>query len=143
MSTVVSLRVSADQAKRLQRKARQLGRSASETGALLLEEGLRRDEFAFIDFRDSPVGRQAYVQGARTPVWQVVALLRSYRNDVNKTSRHLEWPVDRVKSAVNYAKAFPGEIEQAIRDNQSRSFDDVSRLLPGLGDFAAPVRRKK
>ncbi|MBI3179166.1 MAG: hypothetical protein HYZ27_05860, partial [Deltaproteobacteria bacterium] len=34
-SKVVSLRVSADQAKRLLRKARQLGRTPSETGAML------------------------------------------------------------------------------------------------------------
>ena len=54
-STVISLRVSKDQVVRLRRKARRLGRSPSETGALLLEEGLRRDEFAFIDFRESAV----------------------------------------------------------------------------------------
>jgi len=55
-SIVVSTRLAPQQEKRLQRKARQLGRTPSEASALLIEEGLRRDEFAFIDFRDSPVG---------------------------------------------------------------------------------------
>ena len=105
-SAVVSLRVSEEQAERLQRKARQLGRSPSETGAILLDESLRRDEFAFIDFRDSPVGRQAYIQGSRLAVWQVVTLARSYSGDVKKTAEHLAWPLVKVQSALSYAKAY-------------------------------------
>src|SRR4030095_7828195 len=100
-STVVSLRVSQEQAERLQRKARQLGRTPSETGAILLDESLRRDEFAFIDFRDSPVGRQAYIQGSRLAVWQVVSLVRSYAGNVKKTAEHLEWPLVKVQAALN------------------------------------------
>ena len=65
---VISSRLEPDQGKRLARKAKQLGRTPSETGALLIEEGLRRDEFAFLDFRDSPVGRQSYVQGSTLAV---------------------------------------------------------------------------
>src|SRR5829696_753505 len=115
-SAVVSLRVSKEQAERLQRKARQLGRTPSETGAILLDESLRRDQFAFIDFRDSPVGRQAYIQGSRLAVWQVVSLARSYAGDARKTAQHLEWPPVKVQSALSYGKAFPEEIENAIRD---------------------------
>src|SRR5213594_1668744 len=96
-STVVSLRVSEQQAKRLQRKARQLGRTPSETGAILLDEGLRRDEFAFIDFRDSPVGRQAYIQGSRLAVWQVVSLVRSYGGDAKRAAAHLRWAPAKVQ----------------------------------------------
>jgi predicted DNA-binding protein len=60
-SKVVSLRFGSQQMERLQRVARRLGRTPSETGALLVEEALRRTEFALIDFRDSIVGRQVYV----------------------------------------------------------------------------------
>jgi hypothetical protein len=144
-SAVVSLRVSEEQVERLQRKARQLGRTPSETGAILLDESLRRDEFGFIDFRDSPVGRQAYLQGSRLAVWQVVSLARGYAGDVKKTAEHLEWPAVKVQAALNYAKAFPEEIENAIRDNQSCDFDKLSRLLPQAEEFVAPSqpRRKK
>jgi hypothetical protein len=142
-SAVVSLRVSDEQAKRLQRKARQLGRSPSETGAILLDEGLRRDEFAFIDFRDSSVGRQAYIQGSRLAIWQVVSLVRSYRGDVKKTAEHLEWPPVKVQAALNYSKAFPDEIENASRDNQSYDFDKISRVLPQAEEFAVPAGAKK
>ena len=112
-STVVSLRVSPKQAERLQRKARSLGRSPSETGAILLEESLRRDEFAFIDFRDSPAGRQACLQGTRLSVWMVVKIARSYRGNLLKsgrrnprgTSQDRIRPKARSKSAVNLARA--------------------------------------
>jgi hypothetical protein len=36
----------------------------SDASVRLVEEGLRRSEFAFLDFRDSPAGRQAYSQGS-------------------------------------------------------------------------------
>ena len=142
-TAVVSLRVSDEQVERLQRKARQLGRSPSETGAILLDESLRRDEFAFIDFRESSVGRQACIQGSRLAVWQVVSLVRSYGGDVKKTAGHLEWPPVKVQAALNYSKAFPDEIENAIRDNQSYDFDKISRVLPQAEAFAVPARARK
>jgi uncharacterized protein (DUF433 family) len=142
-STVVSLRVSQEQAERLQRKARQLGRTPSETGAILLDESLRRDEFAFIDFRDSPVGRHAYIQGSRLAVWQVVSVVRSHGGDVKKAAEHLTWPVVKVQAALNYAKAFPDEIEHAIRDSQSWDFAKLSRVLPQAEEFVVPAEPKR
>ena len=142
-STVVSLRVSEQQAERLQRKARQIGRTPSETGAILLDESLRRDEFAFIDFRESPVGRQAYIQGSRLAVWQVVSLVRSYKGDLKQAAAHLQWPAAKIQAALNYAKAFPDEIENAIRDNQSCDFDKVSRMLPDAETFGPPAGSRK
>jgi uncharacterized protein (DUF433 family) len=142
-SAVVSLRVSDEQAERLQRKARQIGRTPSETGAILLDESLRRDEFAFIDFRDSAVGRQAYIQGSRLAVWQVVSLVRSYAGDVNKACGHLEWPAVKVQAALSYAKAFSDEIETALRDAQACTFDRISRMLPQTEEFIVPVETRK
>jgi hypothetical protein len=142
-SAVVSLRVSAPQAQRLQRKARQMGRTSSETGALLLDECLRRDEFAFVDFRDSAVGRQAYIQGSRLAVWQVVSLARQYAGDAKKTCAHLGWPAVKVLAALNYATAFPDEIEAAIQDAQACSFDRISRTLPQAEEFVLPRAARK
>lgn len=142
-SAVISLRVSQEQAKRLQRKARQLGRSPSETGAMLLDESLRRDEFAFIDFRNSPVGRQAYLQGSSLAVWEVVWLARGYRSDPGKTAAHLEMPPSKVKAALNYAKEFPAEIETAIQEHESSTFESLSRTVPQAEVFPPPTRKKR
>ena len=78
-SIVVSTRLAPDQERRLERKARQMGRSSSETSALLIEEGLRRDEFAFLDFRNSPAGREAYIQGSTLAVWEVIWIAGGFR----------------------------------------------------------------
>jgi hypothetical protein len=130
MSQVLSIRLRQPQAERLGRLARSLGRSPGETGALLLEEALRMSEFAFIEFRNSAVGRQAYIQGSSLAVWEVIMLLRAYRGDIARVAAHLQWPVHRVQAAVNYADAFPNDINAAIEDNESYDAQKVSRMLP-------------
>src|SRR6266481_9411409 len=116
-TSVVSSRLEPEQEQRLSRMARRIGRTPSETGALLIEEGLRRAEFAFIDFRDSAAGRQAYIQGSTLAVWEVLLLVQSYEADVSAVAKHLQWPKAKVQAAVNYAKAFPEEIEAALSEN--------------------------
>src|SRR5262245_28921866 len=131
-STVVSLRLPPDEATRLRQMARRLGRTASEVGAELVGESLRRSEFAFIDFRDSAAGRQPYIQGTRLAVWQVVSLLKAYEGNVPKTAAHLRWPETKVHAAIAYAEAFPHEIEESLQDQASYDFSKLSRLLPGI-----------
>lgn len=132
VSTVVSLRLSPDEAARLRQLARRKGRTASEVGAQWVGESLRRAEFAFIDFRDTAAGRQACIQGTRLAVWQVVSLLKTYTGDVAKTATHLRWPEAKVCAAKGYAEAFPDEIADALRDQASCDFSTLSRLLPGI-----------
>jgi hypothetical protein len=52
-SVVVSMRLPVESGTRLKRLARRHGWTASDASARLVEEGLRRSEFALIDFRDS------------------------------------------------------------------------------------------
>lgn len=142
-TSVVSSWLEPDQGKRLARKAKQLGRTSSETGALLIEEGLRRDEFAFVDFRDSPAGRQAYIQGSTLSVWEVVWIARGYHNDFNKAAKHLHMSPLKVRAALNYAKAFPDEIEEAIKEHHAAcDFESLSRMLPQAEVFPPPSRKK-
>jgi uncharacterized protein (DUF433 family) len=140
-SSIISSRLEPEQERRLVRKARQSGRSPSEMGGLLIEEGLRRDEFAFIDFRDSPVGRQAYIQGSTLAVWEVVWIARGYKSSAEKTAAHLKMSPLKVRAALNYAAAFPSEIEEAIEENSAIDFTSLSQMLPQAEIF--PVPRKK
>lgn len=136
-TSVVSMRMEGSQEKRLGKMARRLGRSPSETSALLVEEGLRRSEFAFMDFRDTPVGRQAFIQGTRLSVWMVVKIARLYGGDVEKTAAHLARPALQIRAALNYAQTFPTEIEAAILDNASYDFARLSQMLPQAELFLA------
>jgi hypothetical protein len=102
-----------------------------------VEEGLRRSEFALIDFRDSPVGRQAYMQGSTLAVWEVVMVAQDYEGDVAGVAGHLEWPEAKVRAALHYAEAFPEEINAALHENDSITFDDLKRMLPTIERFSA------
>jgi uncharacterized protein (DUF433 family) len=108
-----------------------------------VEEGLRRSEFAYIDFRDSAAGRQAYMQGSRLAVWQVAELLRSYKQDVGAVAKHLEWPVFRIQAAVNYIEAFPEEIGEALAENDAMDFAALKRMLPQAEEFVAGKAAKR
>ncbi len=136
-SMVLSMRLPVESGKRLKRIANRHGWTPSDASARLLEEGLRRSEFAFLDFRDSPIGRQAYIQGSTLAIWEVLLLLRSYNGNVTAVAKHLEWPESKIRAALNYAEAFPEEVNEAIAENDSTTFDDVKRMLPQGIEFAA------
>jgi uncharacterized protein (DUF433 family) len=131
------MRLPAESGIRLKRMASRHGWTASDASARLVEEGLRRAEFAFIDFRDSPAGRQACIQGSSLAVWEVMLLIRSYKSDAAAVARHLRWPQAKVSAASNYAEAFPQEIETALEENEATGFPALQRMLPQATEFVA------
>ena len=134
-STVISMRLPAASGDRLKRMAKRYGWTPSDASARLVEEGLRRSEFAFIDFRDSAVGRQACIQGSSLAVWEVISLLQSYKDDLAAVAKHLEWAKAKVQAAVSYAEAFPDEINQALAENRAMDFTALKRMLPQIAEF--------
>jgi hypothetical protein len=134
-SIVISMRLPAKSGQRLRRMASRHGWTPSDASARLVEEGLRRSEFAFLDFRDSPAGRQAYVQGSSLAIWEIMLLARVYKNDPVKMAKHLRWPESKIQAVFNYAKTFPDEIKRAIADNDSVDFQSLSHMLPQAKEF--------
>jgi uncharacterized protein (DUF433 family) len=114
-----------------------IGMRLPDASARLLEEGLRRSEFAFIDFRDSSVGRQACIQGSSLAVWEVMLLMRSYKNDAKAVAKHLQWPLSKVQAAIHYAEAFPEEIADALAGNDASTFESLKRMVPQATEFVA------
>jgi uncharacterized protein (DUF433 family) len=135
-SAVISMRLPAESEKRLKRMANRHGWTPSDASARLVEEGLRRSEFAFIDFRDSPAGRQAYIQGSTLAVWEIVLLVRSYKDKAAAVAAHLGWPAAKVHAAVHYAEAFPEEVNEALAENDAADFDALKRMLPQAIQFS-------
>jgi uncharacterized protein (DUF433 family) len=90
------------------------GRTPSDLLAEYAEEIARRHRFCHIEFRDTPLGRIAYVEGTRSAVWLVADLVRQNKGDVRKTARLHGWPETKVRAAVNYTEAYPEEIEPLI-----------------------------
>ncbi len=142
-SVVISMRLPAESGSRLKRMANRHGWTPSDASARLVEEGLRRSEFAYIDFRDSSAGRQAYIQGSTLAVWEVLLLFRSHRGEISAVARHLKWPEAKVQAAVNYAKAFPEEIDGALSENGATDFEALKRMLPQATEFISRRSPKK
>lgn len=140
---VISMRLPAKSGERLKRMAHQHGWTPSDTSARLIEEGLRRADFAFVDFRDSMAGRQACVQGSSLAVWEVMMVARDHHHDVAATGRHFRWPEAKVQAVFNYAKAFPEEIDAAIAENAAMNFEALSRMLPQAKQFVVSVRSRE
>lgn len=141
-SVVISMRLPADSGNRLKRMATRHGWTPSDASARLVEEGLRRSEFAFIDFRDSAAGRQASIQGSSLAVWEVILLVRSHKGDPSAVARHLQWPEAKVQAAMNYFEAFPDDIEEALSENSATNFNALKRMLPGTVKVGSKSARK-
>ncbi|MGK7874124.1 MAG: transcriptional regulator [Xenococcaceae cyanobacterium] len=138
MSQVVSTRLAPETAERLKRLARRLGKSPSETGAMLIEESLREAEFAYIEFRNSSVGRQPYMKGSSLAVWEVIIVGQDYNMDEQKVAEHLTRSIEWVRAAFNYAEAYPEEIRLAIEDNRAMNYSALKRILPSFELIRVP-----
>jgi uncharacterized protein (DUF433 family) len=126
-------------AERLDRFARRQGNRMTRTraGLLLLEEALRESEFTGIEFRDSPVGRQAYMRDSGLTVWEVILITRHHQMDAERVANYLQRPLEWVKTAFHYYEAFQEEIDQAIEDNRGE-YDELKRLIPILRRVEIP-----
>jgi len=142
-SVVVSMRLPVESSRRLKRLANRHGWTESDLSARLVEEGLRRSEFALVDFRDSPVGRQAYIQGSTLAVWEVMMIVRAFKGNAKKAAEYLEWPEFRVLAAVHYTEAYPREIKQVLAENDAMDFDALKKKLPALELYQPLARQRK
>ena len=134
MPQVISLRIPDATAERLRTTARRAGRTLNEWGALSLEEWLRQNEFADIEFRSVGSERQACLKAA-LPIWQIILVARAYGMDPERTAHHFGWPRRRAQAALNYYEAFPTEIDQVIEDNHAMTETALKRLLPQMETF--------
>lgn len=131
---VMSIRLQENQVARLNRLARRQRRRPSESLAMILEEALRASEFPLVQFRDTVLGREAYVSGTSTAVWEIAWLAQHYEGDADRVASYLEWPAIKVKAALAYAARYADEMADALTD-MNQSAEDLSRLVPGLHVF--------
>jgi hypothetical protein len=120
--------MSAETSQIIKRISARQRRTPSDLLAEYAEEIARQHRFCHIEFRSTPMGRLAYVEGTRTPVWLMVDLVRQRNGKVNMVAKSHEWPETKICAAVNYAKAFPEEIEPLIEQAHSITLEDLQRL---------------
>ena len=125
----ISLRVDPQIKVQLQDIARRFGTSPATLGADYVTEGVRTTMHPSIEFRQTPVGRMAYVRGLRLPVWLARDTVEDCGGDAEKAAKLLRLRPLLLKAALLYAKAFPQEIN-AARAAGYRPLDDLDRLVP-------------
>ena len=140
MAQLISARLPENTAVRVKQYAQRKQRSLNETVIIAIEEWLRQNEFAYIEFRDTPDGRAAYMKNSRLPVSWVIKVAKGYGMDIEKVlaywpNRPREW----VQAAINYYEAFPEEIEAQIAQHEASTFEVLKRRLPQMEAFRVPV----
>jgi hypothetical protein len=128
----MTLRLTAEEAAQLTALAELRQSKPASIGSRFVSEGVRRARFPAIDFRDGEPGRVAYLAGSRLPVWLIVSLLRECSGDLDRAARHLGRPKPLLQAALQYAAAYPAEIEAALALHEGRTFKALKQMLPGL-----------
>ena len=139
MAQLISARLPEKTADRVKLYAQRKQRSLNETVSLALEEWLRQNEYAFIEFRDTPDGRMDYMKNSRLPVYWVIKVAKSYEMDIEQVCAY--WPHRLrawVQSAFHYYEAYSEEIDLQIALSDAVTFDVLKRQLPQIEAFPIP-----
>jgi hypothetical protein len=139
MAQLISARLPEETAVRVRQYAQRKQRSVNETVSIALEEWLRQIEFAYIEFRDTPDGRAAYMKNSRLPVYWVIKVAKGYDMDIEKVLSY--WPNrprEFVQAAFNYYEAYPEEIDAQIAQHDATSYETLKRRFPQMKTFEVP-----
>lgn len=134
----IHLELREDQAERLDRFALGVRKSLEEATAQLLEEALRHAEYPSIEFRDSAVGRQAFLVGSGLSVWEVLMIADGYGSNPADTANHLKLAPEQVAEALRYASVFQSEVRGALDENRSITAEAIRAAFPKAAWIDAP-----
>jgi len=109
-TAVMTLRMPKGVKRGVERLAARFGHKPAQLGVRLIEEGLRRRDFPHIELRETAAGRVAYLAGTRFAVYWIAGLVPA-KMTAAAFAREYDLTADRVRAALAYALAFPGEIE--------------------------------
>jgi hypothetical protein len=131
----LSVRLSPEEREGLNDLSRSNGTPPTALGAQFIAEGIRAARFAGIEFRSTPLGRMAYLKNSRLAVWLLCELVRQV-GSVKKVAALIGRAAVQLEGALQYAEAFPEELEAAARLNK-RSPAALNETLPGHTVFRA------
>jgi uncharacterized protein (DUF433 family) len=140
MSQLISARLPDKTAERVRQVAKRRQRSINEMVSLAVEEWLRQNEFALIEFRDTRDGRAAFMKDSRLPVWWVIKVAKAEGLEIEKVHRY--WPNrprEWVQAALNYYAAYPEEIGAQIADHAAMTAEQMQRRFPQMETFVVPA----
>lgn len=99
----------------------------------ILKEAHRREEFPAVEFRDTRLGRVAFVQGTRVQVGFVYGQwLADSKISAEKLAESFAWPRWKAAGVLSYLKEFGEECRQEWEDLSSSEVHALKRLLPDM-----------
>lgn len=134
-STTLSIRLPMETREWLERFAQRRG-SAGGAAARLIEEARRREDFPAVTFRDTPLGRVAWVLGTRVQVAQISELARELDFDSKRLAEHFSWPLWQAESVLAYMHAFKKEVGKEAADLDRVDAGVLARKLPGVEELS-------
>jgi hypothetical protein len=129
-TATLSIRIPQQTRRWLERFAKRRG-SAGMAASRILEEARRREDFPAVEFRDTPLGRVAYVQGTRV---QVAFVYGQLQHDPaltpHKLAESFAWPLWKARGVLAYLAEFAAEGQQEWEDLESAELPALRRSLP-------------
>jgi hypothetical protein len=99
----------------------------------ILEEARRREDFPAVEFRDTRLGRVAFVQGTRVQVGFVYGqMLGDFRVNAEKLAESFAWPRWKAAGVLAYLQEFAEECRQDWEDLSSSEVHGLKRVLPDM-----------
>ena len=114
-----SLRLPPETMSEIERMAKESGQDFTNITKELLEEALKMRRCPGVLFAEGTGGRRARVAGTGIEVWEVIATLKSLKNDLKRLRKTYHWlSNEQIKAALGYYTAYPREIERLIQQNE-------------------------
>lgn len=131
-TATLSIRVPLETRRWLERFAKRRG-SAGMAATRILEEARRREDFPAVEFRDTSLGRVAYVQGTRVQMAFVYGqTLRDPGLSADDLATSFAWPRWKAAAVLAYLNEFSQECAQEWEDLESAGLQALQRSLPQL-----------
>jgi hypothetical protein len=125
----------------LEEEARRYGVPPRTLAERMIEEGVKMRRHPGIVFVERGSGkRDAVLAGRpRLSVWMITQVVRGSRTRAG-AAKWLSLDEASIDRAIAYAKEYPDEIEQAIRENDE-AYERFERLHPSSGALVAERKR--
>jgi hypothetical protein len=117
MGQTLTFRTRTEVLDQLQRRANQVHMPKTALAERYVQEGLEMDSYPGIVFRSGPSGRRAGLAGG-PDVWEVIEVLDTESNDLQRTAENLGLRVGLVEAALRFYASHQAETDAAIESNR-------------------------
>ncbi|MBI4493817.1 MAG: DUF433 domain-containing protein [Chloroflexi bacterium] len=126
-----SLRIPDQTRAAIEQICRHTGRDFSSVANEMLAEAVKMRRIPGIVFADGPAGRRARVAGTGIDVFELITTYRAEHEDWEQLKETYHWLSEQqLRAALAYAAAYPGEIEERLRQEERWTPEELWATYP-------------